>query len=83
MLAGRSEESLQSHAAGDYGEFAASIDDSYADEDGTWLTVSCNLDSGFFAREDAMEVGSSEYSEKLYVSLLDCVSALEDIMYSF
>ncbi|RLB50445.1 MAG: hypothetical protein DRJ42_18830 [Deltaproteobacteria bacterium] len=82
VLAGRSEESLQSYAEGDYGGFAASIDDRYTDEDGTWLTVSCNLDSGFFAREDAMEVGSGDYSEKLYFSLMDCVSALEGMMYS-
>ncbi|MBW2464750.1 MAG: hypothetical protein JRH11_24085 [Deltaproteobacteria bacterium] len=76
VLAGRSEESLQSHGGGAYGEFDASIDSSSGDEDGTWLTVSCKLDSGFFVREDAMNVASGEYSEKLYMSLMDCVETL-------
>jgi DNA uptake protein ComE-like DNA-binding protein len=82
VLAGRSPESLQSRGEGEYGTYHASIDSADGGEDGTWLMVSCELDSGFFTREDAMNVERGRYSEKLYYSLLDCISALEEMMWA-
>jgi len=80
VLEGRSADSLQSRGEGEYGAYAASIDDAYEDEDGVWLSVACNMDSGFFSREDAMNIDRGRYSERLYYSVLDCVSALEEMM---
>jgi hypothetical protein len=80
ILAGRSAESLLSRGTGETGPFTASIEDAYTDADGAWLSVSCDLSGGYFAREDAMNVDRGRYSEKLYSGVLDCVEALEAMM---
>ncbi len=82
VLDGVGPERLESRGSGEYGPFHATIDRAETDEDGTWLMVGCDMDSGFFTRADAMDEERGRYSEKLYFSTLDCVDALEEMMWS-
>ncbi len=78
VLDGRDPASLERRAEGEYGTYRASID---AAEDGG-LAVSCDMNSGFYTRADAMDEVHGRYSDKMYGSVTDCVSALEEMMWA-
>lgn len=78
-LVGRTAESLRVTGTGSHGGYDARVERMQSTT-GVWAQTSCVMSGGFRTREDVMDVAHSRYSDRLYESVLDCVSALETVL---